>query len=127
MKEGYDKGYQDAKNELKDLTEKNAISTQMPLEDLTPAFPIDVITQNQINSHFTMIPHYFGHHCLMYKLSEKEYCKAIGFMNKTYYNYKEEDLTYSFETVSDGIGIAITIICDQYPKEREDITDYSRW
>ena len=126
--EGYDKGYQDAKNELKDLTEKKAISTQMHLEDLTPAFPIDVITEERINRHFCIPPEHFGHHGLLYKLSKKEYCKAMAFINKIYNEHdRNNELTYCYQPVSDGIGIAITIVCDQYPEEREDITDYSRW
>lgn len=70
--EGYDKGYQDAKNELKDLTEKKAISTQKSLGDLTPAPPIDLTTETHLNRGFIIPPRNFGHNGLMYKLSKEE-------------------------------------------------------
>lgn len=179
--EGYDKGFQDAKNELKDEAEKNCkvneavikkickatenwinseyaprlqrwieeqiipkckeelknkveekvIGTQKSLEDLTPALPvpsIDRITEERINRHFCIPPEHFGHHGFLYKLSEKEYCKAMAFINKMYNKHdRNNELTYCYQPVSTGIGIAISIVCDQHPEEQEDITDYSRW
>jgi len=101
------------KNELKNEAEKKAISNQMPLEDLTPAPPIDRITEERINRHFCIPPEHFGHHGFLYKLSKKEYCKAIAFINKIYNKHdRNNELTYCYQPVSDGIGIAITIVCD---------------
>lgn len=129
--EGYDKGYQDAKNELKDEAEKKAISAQKSSEDLTSAIPIDLATETHLNRHFTIPPRNFGHDGLMYKLSNEEDRKACEFVYRLYEKYEEynrkSELTFSYKTFSSGIGIRISIVCDQYPEEWEDITDYSRW
>ena len=126
--EGYDKGFQDGKNEIKDEAKKKAISNQKPLEeDLSPAITIDSITELRLNENFKVPSRCFGHHGLLYKLSEEEWKKACKFVDNQYAKYPLDKIsTFSYITHSDGIGVAVTIKNDVRGDEL-DITDYSRW